>query len=53
MIKQCDLTFLEGYLWDKGDPQKAFNKAIKNSKKSAMSFSDLFCVKDIKNISWN
>ncbi len=44
MIKQCDLTFLEGYLWDKGDPQKAFNKAIKNSKKSAMSLSDLFCV---------
>ena len=44
MIKQCDLIFLEGYLWDKGDPQKAFNKAIKNSKKSAMSLSDLFCV---------
>ena len=44
VIKQCDLTFLEGYLWDKGDPQKAFNKAIKNSKKSAMSLSDLFCV---------
>ena len=32
MIKQCDLTFLEGYLWDKGDPQKAFNKAIKIQK---------------------
>ena len=44
MIEQCDLIFLEGYLWDKGDPQKAFNKAIKNSKKSAMSLSDLFCV---------
>ena len=44
MIEQCDLIFLEGYLWDKGDPQKAFNKAIKNSKKVAMSLSDLFCV---------
>ena len=38
------LHFLEGYLWDKGDPQKAFNKAIYSSKQSAMSLSDLFCV---------
>ena len=44
IIKKRDITFLEGYLWDKGDPQKAFNKAIKNSNKSAMSLSDLFCV---------
>ena len=44
IIKKSDITFLEGYLWDKGDPQKAFNKAIKNSNKSAMSLSDLFCV---------
>ena len=44
IVKQSEITFLEGYLWDKGDPQKAFNKAIKNSKQSAMSLSDLFCV---------
>ena len=44
IIKQSEITFLEGYLWDKGDPQKAFNKAINNSKQSAMSLSDLFCV---------
>jgi len=43
-IKNADMIFLEGYLWDKGDPKKAFNKAIKNSKKTAMSLSDLFCV---------
>tara|TARA_Y200000002_G_scaffold334250_1_gene301112 strand:- start:999 stop:1925 length:927 start_codon:yes stop_codon:yes gene_type:complete len=44
IVKQSEITFLEGYLWDKGDPQKAFNKAINNSKQSAMSLSDLFCV---------
>ena len=31
IVKQSEITFLEGYLWDKGDPQKAFNKAINNS----------------------
>ncbi len=44
VIKASEITFLEGYLWDKGDPQKAFNKAIINSNQSAMSLSDLFCV---------
>ena len=44
VIEQSEIIFLEGYLWDKGDPQKAFNKAIEKSKKSAMSLSDLFCV---------
>ena len=43
-IKQSEITFLEGYLWDEGDPKKAFDKAIKNSNKVAMSLSDLFCV---------
>jgi fructokinase len=38
------LTFLEGYLWDEGEPQKAFDKAIKFSNKTAMSLSDQFCV---------
>ena len=44
IIKSSELTFLEGYLWDKGGPQKAFDKAINNSNKVAMSLSDLFCV---------
>ena len=43
-IKNSDMIFLEGYLWDEGEPKKAFNKAIKSSKKTAMSLSDLFCV---------
>lgn len=43
-INNADIIFLEGYLWDKGDPKKAFRKSIINSKKSAMSLSDLFCV---------
>ncbi len=44
IIKTSELTFLEGYLWDEGDPKKAFDRAIKNSKKVAMSLSDIFCV---------
>ena len=43
-IKNSEILFLEGYLWDEGDPKKAFNKAIQNSNKVAMSLSDLFCV---------
>jgi len=43
-IKNSELIFLEGYLWDEGDPKKAFDKAINISKKTAMSLSDLFCV---------
>jgi len=41
-IKNSEMVFLEGYLWDEGDPKKAFDKAITNSKKVAMSLSDLF-----------
>ena len=43
-IKNSEITFLEGYLWDEGEPKKAFDKAIDNSNKVAMSLSDLFCV---------
>ncbi len=43
-IKKSKITFLEGYLWDEGDPKKAFEKIIKNSNKVAMSLSDQFCV---------
>jgi len=43
-VKNSELIFLEGYLWDEGDPKKAFEKAISFSKKVAMSLSDLFCV---------
>ena len=43
-IKQSEIIFLEGYLWDEGDPKKAFDKAINNANKVAMSLSDQFCV---------
>ena len=44
VIKNSDLVFLEGYLWDEGDPKEAFEKAIKLANKTAMSLSDKFCV---------
>ena len=43
-VKKSEILFLEGYLWDEGEPKKAFEKAIKNANKVAMSLSDLFCV---------
>jgi len=43
-VKSSEMIFLEGYLWDEGNPKKAFNKAIQNSNKVAMSLSDQFCV---------
>jgi fructokinase len=43
-VKNSEITFLEGYLWDEGNPKKAFDKVIQNSNKVAMSLSDLFCV---------
>ena len=43
-ITRSEMIFLEGYLWDEGEPKKAFDKAIKNANKVAMSLSDKFCV---------
>ena len=43
-IKKSDLVFLEGYLWDEGEPKSAFEKAFKMANKTAMSLSDKFCV---------
>jgi len=43
-IKESEMIFLEGYLWDEGEPKKAFDKAIKSANKVAMSLSDQFCV---------
>ena len=43
-VKKSEIIFLEGYLWDEGDPKKAFDKAINNANKVAMSLSDQFCV---------
>ena len=43
-IKKSEIIFLEGYLWDEGEPKKAFDKAISNANKIAMSLSDQFCV---------
>ena len=44
IVKQSKIIFLEGYLWDEGGPKKAFEKAITNANKVAMSLSDKFCV---------
>jgi len=44
IIKNSEIIFLEGYLWDEGEPKSAFDKAIKNSNRVAMSLSDSFCV---------
>ena len=44
VVKNSEIIFLEGYLWDEGEPKKAFDKAMSNAKKVAMSLSDLFCV---------
>jgi len=44
IVKKSEIVFLEGYLWDEGEPKKAFNKAINNSNKVALSLSDQFCV---------
>ena len=43
-LKESKVIFLEGYLWDEGAPKKAFEKAISNANKVAMSLSDQFCV---------
>ena len=43
-IKESDMIFLEGYLWDDGEPKSAFDKALLLSNKSAMTLSDQFCV---------
>jgi len=43
-VKQSEIIFLEGYLWDEGEPKKAFDKAIISANKVAMSLSDQFCV---------
>ena len=43
-IKKSEIIFLEGYLWDEGEPRKAFDKAIDSANKVAMSLSDQFCV---------
>ena len=48
-VKKSEIVFLEGYLWDEGSPKKAFEKAIQNSNKVAMSLSDQFCVDRHKN----
>ncbi|WP_440908555.1 adenosine kinase [Candidatus Pelagibacter sp.] len=44
VIRKSEIVFLEGYLWDEGEPKKAFDKAINSANKVAMSLSDLFCV---------
>ncbi len=52
-VKNSELIFLEGYLWDEGDPKKAFDKAIDLAQKTAMSLSDQFCVERHKKSFFN
>jgi len=52
-VKNSELVFLEGYLWDEGEPTTAFNKAMKLSKKTAMTLSDKFCVNASSQIQFN
>jgi sugar/nucleoside kinase (ribokinase family) len=48
-VKESDMIFLEGYLWDEGEPKLAFDKAMSLANKTAMSLSDQFCVDRHKN----
>jgi sugar/nucleoside kinase (ribokinase family) len=48
-VKGSEIIFLEGYLWDEGEPKTAFDKAMSLSNKKAMSLSDQFCVERHKN----
>jgi len=48
-LKESEIIFLEGYLWDEGEPKSAFNKAMSIAKTKAMSLSDQFCVERHKN----
>ena len=43
-VKESNMIFLEGYLWDEGEPKSAFDKALSLANKSAMTLSDQFCV---------
>jgi sugar/nucleoside kinase (ribokinase family) len=43
-IKESEMIFLEGYLWDEGEPKSAFNKAMSHANKKTMTLSDQFCV---------
>ena len=43
-VKESEMIFLEGYLWDEGEPKSAFDKAMSLSNTKAMSLSDQFCV---------
>ena len=48
-VKKSEIIFLEGYLWDEGDPKSAFDKAMSLANITAMSLSDQFCVERHKN----
>jgi sugar/nucleoside kinase (ribokinase family) len=43
-LQESEIIFLEGYLWDEGEPKSAFDKAMSLSNTKAMSLSDQFCV---------
>ena len=48
-VKESEMIFLEGYLWDDGEPKSAFDISMSLSNIKAMSLSDQFCVERHKN----
>tara|TARA_B100000795_G_C22691246_1_gene395703 strand:- start:12 stop:941 length:930 start_codon:yes stop_codon:yes gene_type:complete len=48
-IRESEMIFLEGYLWDEGNPKLAFDKAMSLANKKVLSLSDQFCVERHKN----
>jgi len=48
-VKESEMIFLEGYLWDEGEPKSAFDISMSLSNIKAMSLSDQFCVERHKN----
>ena len=48
-VKESEMIFLEGYLWDEGEPKSAFDKAMSLANKKVMTLSDQFCVDRHKN----
>ena len=44
-VQNAEIIFLEGYLWDEGDPKKAFDKAIAYTQREQLClYLILFCV---------
>ena len=47
-VKESEMIFLEGYLWDEGEPKSAFDKAMSISKPKRCLYQINFVWKDIR-----